>query len=310
MQGVSDSGPDGLIKLGGCLVDTDACTIQRDGESNKVTPRSIDVLLYLTTHGDRIVSSDELLDEFWSPVASDHAVHKAIAELRNALGDNVRAQRFIKTVPKRGYKLLVEPNAPEPRGRWPVLAKLRQALVARWHYSDPQHLVVGLMLLLMLVSLSLFAPLLQRNPDSRSFLILELHPIQLQLADDDRVATTLFAQGLYANLITSLSAVDSLRIVPLNPFDFYAEGSDNLADRPAGPVDYQFHGVLVQSATGASLYINMIRASNGIVEYSQRVQVAPTVEPAELDQLSAILVESIVTHVVRAQTTAAGTGRR
>jgi DNA-binding winged helix-turn-helix (wHTH) protein len=95
--------------LGPFEISGDMCTISKGDEQVKLTPKNMDVLLYLAENADRVISATELLDQFWSPVTSDHAVHKAIADLRHAMGDNVRCQNYIKTLPKRGYKLLCTP---------------------------------------------------------------------------------------------------------------------------------------------------------------------------------------------------------
>src|SRR5690606_6769763 len=75
----------------------------------KVTPRSMDVLIYLADNSGIVISPDELLGHFWhGTMPSDHAVHKAIAELRAALGDDAHNPAYIKTFPKRGYALIAD----------------------------------------------------------------------------------------------------------------------------------------------------------------------------------------------------------
>ena len=99
----------GRFHLGPFEIASDMCTISKGGEEVKVTPKNMDVLIYMAENADRVISAAELLDRFWSPVTSDHAVHKAIADIRHAMGDSVRCQNYIKTLPKRGYKLLCRP---------------------------------------------------------------------------------------------------------------------------------------------------------------------------------------------------------
>ena len=102
------------IKLGPLVVFREDCTITAENKEIRVSPRSMDVLCYLIEHHERVISAEELLERFWSSIASDHSVHKAIAELRAAMGDSVRQQRYIKTVPRRGYKLLTPVLADDP----------------------------------------------------------------------------------------------------------------------------------------------------------------------------------------------------
>ena len=69
----------------------------------------MDVLNYLAENAGQVVSHDELLKHFWhGSFPSDHAVHKAIAELRSALGDDAHHPSYIRTIPKRGYSLIAK----------------------------------------------------------------------------------------------------------------------------------------------------------------------------------------------------------
>ena len=63
-------------------------------------PKAFDVLSYLVTHPDRLVTKDELLDAVWPETAvSDAVVRVAIGALRKALGDTRQPPRFLATCP-------------------------------------------------------------------------------------------------------------------------------------------------------------------------------------------------------------------
>src|SRR5437762_1682416 len=83
-----------------------AC-LWRGTQAIALTPIAFDVLHYLVTHPDRLVTKDTLLDAVWPELAiSDAVVRIAIGELRRALGDTVQAPRFITTVHRRGYRFV------------------------------------------------------------------------------------------------------------------------------------------------------------------------------------------------------------
>jgi class 3 adenylate cyclase/DNA-binding winged helix-turn-helix (wHTH) protein/tetratricopeptide (TPR) repeat protein len=83
-----------------------AC-LWRGTQRMALTPKAFDVLHYLVTHADRLVSKDTLLDAVWPETAiSDAVVRIAIGELRRALGDTAQAPRFIATVHRRGYRFV------------------------------------------------------------------------------------------------------------------------------------------------------------------------------------------------------------
>src|SRR5262245_188040 len=83
-----------------------AC-LWRGTQSIALTPKAFDVLHYLITHPDRLVTKDTLLDAVWPETAiSDVVVRIAIGELRRALGDTAQAPQFIATVHRRGYRFV------------------------------------------------------------------------------------------------------------------------------------------------------------------------------------------------------------
>jgi DNA-binding winged helix-turn-helix (wHTH) protein len=91
-----------------------AC-LWRGAEAITLTPKAFEVLHYLVTHPNRLVTKDMLLDVVWPETAvSDAVVRIAIGELRRALGDTVRAPRFIATVPRRGYRFLASVTQATP----------------------------------------------------------------------------------------------------------------------------------------------------------------------------------------------------
>ena len=95
------------FKVGAWTVVPALNVLEREGESLKLEPRAMDLLVYLATARERVVSADELLREVWQGrVFDDGIVYKRINQLRKALGDDPQDPRFIETIPKRGYRLI------------------------------------------------------------------------------------------------------------------------------------------------------------------------------------------------------------
>jgi TolB-like protein/DNA-binding winged helix-turn-helix (wHTH) protein/Tfp pilus assembly protein PilF len=98
---------DNQCEFGGVQIQPELNIVVRDGETKKVSPRVMDVLMYLVTHSDRVIGADELLTEFWpGRVVEESTVHRLISQIRGALGDSASEQRFIKTISKRGYQAI------------------------------------------------------------------------------------------------------------------------------------------------------------------------------------------------------------
>lgn len=75
-----------------------------------LTAKAVNLLEYLMTHPDELVSRDRLLDVVWGwdyPVGT-RAVDTRIAELRKLLGDNPDQPRYIETLPGQGYRFVGE----------------------------------------------------------------------------------------------------------------------------------------------------------------------------------------------------------
>ena len=78
--------------------------------SRHMSPKAVEVLLRLALSPGNVVGRDTLLDDVWgSGQGSPEALGHAISALRYALDDHPTSPRYIQTLPKRGYRLLVEP---------------------------------------------------------------------------------------------------------------------------------------------------------------------------------------------------------
>ncbi|WP_262696196.1 winged helix-turn-helix domain-containing protein [Kordiimonas aquimaris] len=74
-----------------------------------IQPRLMDVLVILCSRRGRVLSAEKLLELCWSNKAlGDNPVHKCVAELRRFLGDQAKAPKYIKTIPRKGYMIIAE----------------------------------------------------------------------------------------------------------------------------------------------------------------------------------------------------------
>ncbi|HKI01088.1 MAG TPA: protein kinase [Thermoanaerobaculia bacterium] len=93
--------------------------LERGDVSISVEARSLQVLACLARHAPGVVSKPRLIREVWGEEAfvTEEVLSHAIWELRKALGDEARNPRYIQTIAKKGYRLLVEVSfgaTPEP----------------------------------------------------------------------------------------------------------------------------------------------------------------------------------------------------
>jgi DNA-binding winged helix-turn-helix (wHTH) protein len=83
--------------------------VSAEGESTRLEPRLMDLLLLFAGSGGRVLTKDEISSATWGDRAiGDDTLAAAVSRLRRALG-GARERRYIETVPKRGYRAVVEP---------------------------------------------------------------------------------------------------------------------------------------------------------------------------------------------------------
>ncbi|HEX8069883.1 MAG TPA: winged helix-turn-helix domain-containing protein [Pyrinomonadaceae bacterium] len=83
--------------------------LRRDGKLVPLTPKALDALRLLVERGGRVVEKEELLRHVWPDTFVEEGnLSVTIFMLRKALGEGQRGQKYIETVPRRGY-LFVAP---------------------------------------------------------------------------------------------------------------------------------------------------------------------------------------------------------
>lgn len=93
----------------GVYVDPAQNIIIENNETQHIQPKVMEVLTYLCSKAEQLVSSDELIKVCWpNQFISDGPVHKCIAQIRKALSDDPKNPHFIKTVPKKGYVFIAK----------------------------------------------------------------------------------------------------------------------------------------------------------------------------------------------------------
>lgn len=90
-----------------CQLDPARFELTRGGAAVHVEPQVFEVLVYLVTHRDRVVTKTELLDAVWGDrFVSDSALTSRLKAVRKAIGDDGRDQRLIATVHGVGYRFV------------------------------------------------------------------------------------------------------------------------------------------------------------------------------------------------------------
>ncbi len=89
------------------LLDSDRRELRGDDTPISAEPKVLDLLLYLVSNRDRVVSRDDLINAVWDGrIVSESALASCINAARVAVGDSGEEQRLIKTLPRKGLRFV------------------------------------------------------------------------------------------------------------------------------------------------------------------------------------------------------------
>src|ERR1700677_1519380 len=135
-----DERPQAVWRIGNWQVSPDLGEIARNGQSKRLDPRAMRLLMFLAERPGQVVALRELLDGVWgNAVVTPHSVYEAIAALRQALEDSADTSEYIVTLPRRGYRLIApvattSPQAPTgTASAGPIDEPAKRAVLAPTH---------------------------------------------------------------------------------------------------------------------------------------------------------------------------------
>jgi TolB-like protein len=87
--------------------DTDRRELHRGADVVAIAPKVFDLLDFLIRNRERVVSKDDLINAIWNGRSvSDAALTTRLNAARSAIGDSGEEQRFIKTLPRKGFRFV------------------------------------------------------------------------------------------------------------------------------------------------------------------------------------------------------------
>ncbi len=229
----------------------------RDGEAVAIEPKVFLMLLFLLENRHRLVEKRELLEVVWHDVVvTENALTRAVARLRKILGDDPRAPRFVATVHSRGYRFLAEveriqdsgaarddsavsavaPASPESAAATAAAAdveppKRGAARRARWPLAATG---AGLVLLAAVAWQRFSGPPSPEVPASATASATALDPRRiaaLPMVDlSGGGGDPYFADGLTEQMISTLSRIDGLQVLPRTTVMAYKDTDRRIAE--------------------------------------------------------------------------------
>ena len=213
--------------------------LPRDGAPVSLTPRVFETLRYLVEHAGRIADKQSLMDAVWPDcVVEENNLAQNISTLRRIFGDKPGAtQRYIATVPGRGYRFLpevrIEKNgatatpAVEPaRPRAEDSSSPAQAPPARGQAGSMRHLLVAVGIVILLAGAaarfwprSVEPPLPEKGIAVLPFANLSADP-----------SNTYFAEGVKDEILTRLARISALKVISRTSTEEFASKPHNVRE--------------------------------------------------------------------------------
>src|SRR5262249_53119021 len=101
--------PSKIFEFGPYRLDTSERVLLRDGQPVPLTLKAFDLLLLLVENNGHIVEKDELMNRVWAgSFVEEGNLKVTVSMVRKALDDSHNGNRYVETVPRRGYRFVAE----------------------------------------------------------------------------------------------------------------------------------------------------------------------------------------------------------
>jgi eukaryotic-like serine/threonine-protein kinase len=230
------------IGFGPFELDSHSGELHKSGQKLKISGKPVQILTILLNQPGELISREELRKQLWPAdtfVDFENGLNTAVKKLRQALGDDADAPRYIETLPRRGYRFVGQilsaetqtevesPNAqagkpsvpepcraPGPHNEAPVHGSTEKGKHRWWRFSAVR---IGAAALIVAVSLSVAFNI--GSLRDRVFRLINSASIRprdpIVLADFvNTTGDSIFDDALKQGLLVQLSQSPFLNILP------------------------------------------------------------------------------------------------
>jgi len=102
--------PTHTVRFGPFQLDLHAAELRHNGTKTRLPEQPFQILVQLVEHPGEVVTREELRQRLWRSdtfVDFEHGLNTAVKRLRQVLGDSAENPRYIETLPRHGYRLMV-----------------------------------------------------------------------------------------------------------------------------------------------------------------------------------------------------------
>jgi DNA-binding winged helix-turn-helix (wHTH) protein/TolB-like protein/Tfp pilus assembly protein PilF len=192
-----------VFHFGPYRLEEDLGRLLRDDQPVPLTPKAFDVLLALIERRDGVVDKAELMKAVWPDSFVEEAnLSQTIFVLRKTLGEQPDGQRFIDTIPRRGYRFVAEvqeDSGAAARGAAPAAGRWRG-----WRWAAPVATVVVIAMAVAAWRIGVNVPRSGLQDEKARIVVLPFENLTNDRADD-------WLAGAFSDSLTSgLQGVETL----------------------------------------------------------------------------------------------------
>lgn len=264
-----------FYEFGPFLLDASLPLLFRDGEPVPLPPKALETLVALVEQRGHVVKREQLIEIVWpDTVVEENNLSVNVSQLRKALGDREDGEKYIETVPRRGYRFtaLVR-DVPIERGEL-VYTRHTRSLPLVDETSETE----------------LEA---NRRPASAiSIAVMPFNHIGSQSGED------YLGVGLCDTLITRLSNVRRFVMRPTSSVVRYRDGqTETLAAGRELKVDYVVDGRIRRVGETLRVTIQLLRVSEGAIcwaaQFDEKLTDVLQLEDSISQQIAGALVPQL-----------------
>ncbi|HWS68457.1 MAG TPA: winged helix-turn-helix domain-containing protein, partial [Steroidobacteraceae bacterium] len=233
------------------------------GQPLALTPKVFDTLLYLVEHRGETLDKDTLLSAIWPGlIVEENSLTQNISTLRQVLGETRTENRYIATVPRKGYRFVGEVTERSSLAGPSVTATTPAPVVANSKRSLPPWWMSAVALLVLVAIGTL---LFERGrvghsapPAIQTLAVLPFKPLLPTERDES------LELGMTESMIASLGALGGLTIRPLSSVRRYGSPEqDPLAAGRALRAESVLDGALQHHGDQLRVSVRLLRVADG-----------------------------------------------
>src|SRR4030095_14327711 len=201
----------GFFEFGPFRLDTEERRLLRDGRPVPLTPKVFETLVLLVERAGRLIQKDELMQALWPDSFVEEAnLTNNIWTLRTALGDSP-TDKYIETVPKRGYRFVAEVHPVSSTGNAEVITRKHEARL----HDIKRHKSSAMLLAAIVVAVAIGIVLWYRAPGRNKPEVTAIAVLPFVNASNNPDAEYL-SDGVTESLINNLSQLPNLKVIARN----------------------------------------------------------------------------------------------